>query len=1634
MASELKFLKGMNKDTGLADQIDGTYRDALNAVVDINKGAISNEFGNKLVRDLPTGFLPVGQIALPDDNFIIFANKVNSTTSSTSAIFLINTSTTSVTSLLQTTTGDAKGHLNFDIDNPITGEFRLSPTGEIIVYFTDNKYKFTVEPVTKIEYPEYYNPPRVFNVTRQLLYLTGPPTGSNTLLYGGQNITMLNMFMDAGRIPEFNNASILEGGGVVTGAYYLAVSYADKDFTETNVLGMANPVYIHPSSETYIPFEMIGGAPGGVETNKSIKWDLTNLNTDYKYIVPYVLQKIGNTQFVYKLEFIEIKTTTLSVTYSGLEQVDKATVEDAVLDKVNYLSAKSIAQLDNRMYAANLTGRKDLGFQRFANGIQLEAVTKTILGFDPRAYDIYNINVGYAAVSKNIDYPYPTDFNYISNITYPTQNGKDRGYRNISRLFKEKSYRRGEVYSFYISFIFRDGTESYAYHIPGRNVVKSWERGPLNDVDVLGFNPVEFLQSNPSGSMYQYLDTSLYVSQTTGYWENKNEAYPDSPDFDVFGVDGAGTPLYAGTIRNLNVRHHKMPSNHNLTFSTLVTNIDFSSPGLGNFDVTTNAKTVFSESVRILGFRLANLKIPKFILQQVQGYKVYYAKRNQGDKTIIGQSGLHPSEWIRSGNLSNKRKTAMFGPYYHMWHMQALPYSGSFAYEQYPWAHWASAPQSNVAAQSIFKFHDFNLLRTQKNLGQATHIDLQYVATMHQWRGRHKGIQPGFVNDGGSFDGDFYYTQFRSGEEEYQWINTALGNTDNYEITEDDTTVYSAPAAYGLLMVAAKYNAPGSAGANDFGVSVAGVTGNQTLLGANQTIFPLDPESASYLAGLSILKNSSSTAFKGATYLLNLAGESSIVLGLKSGIPPLRGTNVDILGPDSAFLRKVNVESVLGASGPVTIGRPTVYIANLCSTKTDVFEPFDAQRLVWTGFYSSTLAVNLVSGSDPNGNNYYTGVRTSDIFGGDTYICRYAYRLTSQRFGFKEFRGEAEYGEEIGLSGNFNDSDPSDTIGSTNAFNYNSFSSFTTSKADLIEIDNWLGTSENSFWNPHAALHQIIVESDDNINFRYCGDTEKGVSTADSMYFDKYTATDVLWRSPTHDLTKKENLLYEDHYSALQDIRVAIPYPKKDKSTNLFPNRVIRSVIQDGNFTDSYRYFLGIDLKDFGQNKGAITNIFNLNALIYIHTEKSLFKTKGKQNLELADASQAYIGSGDLFAQEPDEFVQSTDGYMGLTNKMGALVTKDGYVFVSRNSRKIFLITDKVQDLTDLGLSTWARENVPYTLENYGASLAGINLDAPTNNFGYLISYDPLLKRLLITKRDLTPTTFFDNQLAAGNILISGGIITDKNRKEIIPSSTGVNSTLFNKGGWTISLSLDTGAWASRHSYIPPLYAFNTKYLYSFSNTSPAGFYVHNDYVNPGSFYRTLFNFEFEFISTGDVSTAKTGAVSTTKTDNKLYSAVTYFIETYKANANGIYKVVPTLSPGFTSFYVYTTEQISGVKNLVYLNNVRKVDHNWAFNDFRDLSKINFNTTLVSTPTNQINVQNDAYIGTYAPGGITSPMTPMFTSEGIVNTAYLDLAKPWHEQRKFVDKFLGVRLISNNQAKNLINLYTAKASYRSTSR
>jgi hypothetical protein len=1900
MAESLKFLKGMFKDSGRLDQPENTYRDALNLIIDEKKNLVSNEYGTEYIGNLvytyyqsgepvDVALSPIGTIKLDDNSLIVFATTTQIRAVATavgfetedvdmvySAIFKVVPNSKTVTLLYITISplipqplsvrGFPNDHLNFDTKHPITGEFRLSPSGDILVYFTDNKYKITVDPSTQIEYVENYNPPRVFNVDKQERTLLAG--SSPDILYGDPIKTpvLLNVFMETPYIPKLTFIDILEGGALEIGAYYLGIALADEDLTETNVITVFNPVYIVPDSDETIPYEMISGAPVGTQTNKIIVWDLGNSTKriQYKYLIPYIIKYSGTSLLAYKLNPIEAGDE-VKVIYTGLEKAQGSSPSEVVLDKVKYLAAKSITQLDNKLYMANLVGRKDIGYQRFANNIRLTTIVNEQESFDVRHYDIVNLNYGY---SKMIFPDQPAFSNndrltgtwpkfewlttreglvdaYINQVIRPLQNGAGNlnGYRDPYYNTFLKGYRRGEVYAFYISFVLKDGSETYAYHIPGRPAFPGEDRLfngnlPVDDGYTV-FKPQEISSIDPQAHVYQYIDTSLpipsppetYYSQSndtlfgaagsqrmfinpfpeqmelmgqnivitnalgqtntrqctgvipfsangpntrlnfgttftfdfraaaggfityfpsadgttqkeTAYWKNLNEYYPNTPDFDVWDVDSTGAGvLNPGftTLRNTNVRHHKMPSNHRADKSYIARNIDFSSPTTNTaegLDVTRDSID-FKEKIRILGIKLENIKIPKFILGQVQGYKVYYAKRTQQNKTILGQSGVHPATPYLAANLNNTRSKASSGPFYNIWLLEGHHKTGGVHTRNALWVPLQAQPNQPLRpgqylAQPVLKFHDFNLLRTKTTITPATHIDIQYIVTMQNWNGGYKGarrVQPPGATSTVPLDGTTrltFYTSLRSGsgDDEYAWVHPDLGNTVNFNASTSsvDRDILGPQILWGNVYIGAMYNAPGRANI-DIGIpsfssedpNPALEDGNSTgiiyndpnynitrkqefLLNDFQSIFMLDPGSATYINGLSILKTTPGASYKGASYIYNAYGESGIVLGCTSGLPALGGykgnrwsywgllgyawqirnsgsagttgdlrdftlelQNFELYNSDVATRRIEGFKNILSALipnslaqqprqltvsssltaftatqmvAPATTGRPNIYLVNLCAKKTDVFAPFDEQQLVWTGYYQELGEVNLETGlADPNTNfSYYAGQSSLNIFGGDTYICKYSYRTTSATFGLAHFvKGK----NSVNITGTNNDfiygdtpfSDSGTTTIGANTFNVLNFGN-SADTANTIEINATEATGTDGSTNnwslgsvdPFTTVYQLMVESDDNINYRYAGDPIRGASESSSVYFDKYVASEVLWRSPLFDLTKADNILYHDHYSAVQDLRVTIPFPKRDVSTSLFPNRVIRSLTQDGSFADPYRYFLAFDYKDFAVNKGQIVNIFNLNALLYIHTENSLFRTKGKQNLELSDATQAYIGSGDLFAQEPDEFVQSVEGYLGLQNKFGSLVTKDGYIFVARKARKIFMVADKISDLTELGMSSWARENIPFILETYGWNADKGDSDAITASFGFIVTYDPLFKRTLITKRELIPTPDFIEFYRRGDITYN----PETNWFEIYRESLKpvADGRLLVENGWTISFSHTLSVWASRHSYIPKMYGYTSEYMYSFDSNS---IYEHSDITNPSNFYGSIYNFEIDCIFTGEVKRTQQGVMST-KGASKLYSSFGYTLDVF-TKLNIVSQPVQQFDPGFTSYYVYNTTQISGEETIQYLSNIRKVDAEWTLNNFRDLASMGPNSNLNA---GQITVSGKLYRETVT----TSTTDQMFLSEGIINTDYIDYNKLWYERRKFVDRFIGIRLIYNNSTRNLINLYGVTAASRVSTR
>ena len=69
------------------------------------------------------------------------------------------------------------------------------------------------------------------------------------------------------------------------------------------------------------------------------------------------------------------------------------------------------------------------------------------------------------------------------------------------------------------------------------------------------------------------------------------------------------------------------------------------------------------KTARLLGIKLSNIQIPKHILKEVQGYKIYYAKRKEEDKLIAGQSLAVPMQPKYAAVNTQNRLLARKGPY-----------------------------------------------------------------------------------------------------------------------------------------------------------------------------------------------------------------------------------------------------------------------------------------------------------------------------------------------------------------------------------------------------------------------------------------------------------------------------------------------------------------------------------------------------------------------------------------------------------------------------------------------------------------------------------------------------------------------------------------------------------------------------------------------------------------------------------------------------------------------------------------------------------------------------------------------------------------------------------------------------------
>lgn len=346
------------------------------------------------------------------------------------------------------------------------------------------------------------------------------------------------------------------GGTVVTGTYYVAINYERKDGTTAPYSEVSNGLTIGQGT-------IVGVA------NQAILITITNLDTSYDYIRVSIISRINN--LINVLQFSD----TLTITSSGIvetlftgdnigETIDirEVLTPPAIYDRIN-----TIGQLNDALYIGGVHVEPDINdMQQYANLVQLKWQSQLATAIAPPPNQV---------------------------------NGSIR------------SFMHEEVYAYYIRYHKILGGFTKAFIIPGEipltaDLVNSTETGPAGMANAPKFKVEDTIHSFDTGSF----------TGTCGIWQNTNELYPDTIDFDSTALGGIN-------LRGQKVLHHKMP-----TLRWCKANLYSGDDDYGR------------TKLDLLGIIADNVTIPAKYIDIIDGYEILYAERTTSNMVVYGQGML----------------------------------------------------------------------------------------------------------------------------------------------------------------------------------------------------------------------------------------------------------------------------------------------------------------------------------------------------------------------------------------------------------------------------------------------------------------------------------------------------------------------------------------------------------------------------------------------------------------------------------------------------------------------------------------------------------------------------------------------------------------------------------------------------------------------------------------------------------------------------------------------------------------------------------------------------------------------------------------------------------------------------------
>ena len=1597
-----KPILGIEQNTTFEDKPSNFCTYALNAIIESDEGhlVLSKENANKKKFDFTSqekpneDFFVVGKVYGEDETVYYFLATEDGLHSEIGYVPKGGTYETIV----------YLPDFNFNIANQISGIYRLRLGCEKVIYWVEQNAN---------------NPIRYINFTKLHLFQDNS---------GNWVIEKFDFFYKYQR-PVFEELSVIENGGLLSGSYNVSIQLLDANLNGTPWLFTTHPIPIY-ASKTSLPYSIVVGSSnrssdpvGGKDTHagKSIKVTVGNLDDNFTY---YRLALIEATGFTGKVTAVRttppIPLSQTSYVFSGstTELSDETTIAN-IKDKFIPFTAEILEQNENRLLAAKIKGKQYdfCSFQKYASKI---------------------------ATAYSVRYADAKDINNLGNM------------KNPDTYWLSMNYQGWEVYALGIVYVFPD-FESPAYHIPGRpknkyydfnsktvislavgtdNSLLDWNEGEV--VPFSSWNDETNYTANKDVEKWECRETSgRSVGNTWGrmnYFENKDFEYP--PKEDCNGDSYWGRDFAGNLLEGEKIRHHRFPSRGrepHVKSSTIANKI---SEFFKVVITLANPLVPLAADTYTLTITYEKLTIP---LTYTEDFTEININNTTGQPVNVDYSDDGPSAfdnitYVLKDSLGvDVSAKVVFTPNIAVdskivTSTEICLLGIEITNIEYPHpdiiGHYIVVGKRDEFNRTV---EDCGFGFNFRNFSTNKYSTFSYMRSLHTTSSRpyaKKGLtifNPKFSFHKGLSKSDyikraniFNLKETLLTQEEYDASDTVFGN------------------GFDTRLIARKILAEGMASSlTDAGVFPIEKQQEIAAFSYDDTFY-LDDENFTPSQYRRFWNLSWSQRIMVATLIKNfsLANSSGLTHGLVHYLilGLARQVHVDLFNI-TYYRTHPNLKTIIPTDIHLVFGGDT-FISHFQINNILFYGSRKSQWKLVATIIAAVIAIVLspeiggglilvIEGLGVALGTTATTVMTAFVVAGAVAAITLSIIEYGRNAYDEESLGDHAWDDEI--------------------------------QASYDSLDNWYGVNDADQTFVQEGLFNCYVESEINVELRqpytYITDTQNAGRLYNEVedfleYFrDRILVYDLEEETPSkrwafRGVPYPEVYHYNDDFSRknLETVYFPIPlsYDCCSECLEEFTNRIHYSEQSfQEELVDHYRVFLPNNYRDIEGEYGAITNLFIKQDKLFIHTTEAILHLPVNYQMQVTHELVTYLGTGEFFSIPPKKMAADENSILGSQHRWGTFNSVYGTIYVNELERKIYMFEGEFpKPISIQGIKDWSEEELVLHLNNQWITLFGEKYpldDNPYNykGIGFISVYDRKYNRFIITKKDYL---ILKSRVLTGNVVrdiyltnwqrdltpVIGDLVWADNSFYIVIDVEGEgdlivtiaptdfsNTIYFENKSWTLSYSKTVENWISWHSYTPDLYIASENSFYSILNRGYARLYQHNVKYDYCVFYDTFYPYIVEIVFNNPLINF-TWENMQLHVKSRIYDSVT---KQFKNDRYGF----------FDELIAYNDRQSTGLLNITVDN---KDNANWmllqikeTLGDIRaskeeDIWYINNLRDYVKDTTKTLFTKE------------WSALVSKYPIDKVVNSAAIDHAKNYQELEVFRSKYLAIRLISNTSLVN----------------